>query len=1131
MKWPGPLRRLARPWLLVSVGALLAAYLLLGAFALPRYIQGAIPEYVATHLKRKASVGEVRFNPLLFKLELRDFELAEADDRPIAGFRHLLVDFELSSLLRWAWTFSSIVLDGLELRPDVAPDGRFNFAALADSLPKSEGPREATAPPRVVLQHFELTDAAVTFSDRSGSRPRFDTLRPLALELRDLTTLPDRRGPYNVTARLPGGGTLSWRGEMSLQPIFSFGEVSLKGARPASVWRFIQDRVKFDEPAGEVAVDLRYRAAYTDGTPELAVDDLRLTATDLALALKGAKEPFFALKTAAVTGGRFDLAQRELRLPSVELRGGVVGADVDEDGVINLQQLAPEPVAPVSVSPTAPAQPWRVKLDSLRVGEIALRYRDFSRATPIALGVGALELGFAAALEVGAGDPRVTVDNLAVTLSRVTLGPAAAGEPLVSLDTVGLEGGAFELHQESVAARRVSVKGGLVQVTRDEDGTVRLLEIVKEGERTRSRKELKAALREARSAGKPWRFALDAFDIEGLKIALAAHGFGQPVGYDIDPLTLAVKNIRSEGRTPITLDATLRVAQGGSLRVSGDTNTAGNRATLRTTLQGLSLRPLQPAVSSRTALVLNSGEVSATIQAQYRAIKDRTELRAGGSASVDNLQLAEAGSGERFLEWKSVSASGINFSLAPDRLAIAEVAVRALGAKVLVNKDRSVNLALALSPPGGAQPAAAAPPPTAETAKSGFPVSIERVSVDNAAVDFSDLSLVLPFAAKIQELGGNVLGLSSDRASRAVAKLEGRVDEFGLARIDGSLATFDPTAFLDLHVAFRNIEMSPFSAYSVTFAGRRIAAGRLGLDLQYKIDKGTLAGDNKLELNKLTLGERVETPGAINLPLDLAVALLTDAQGRIALAVPVKGNVNDPQFSYGHLVWQAITTALTNIATAPFRALLGSGGDAVENIAFDAGRAALLPPEREKLKRVADALEQRPQLKLLVEGQHSEADRAALRRRDVARAISLELESDAAGDEPPPVNARDGKTQRAMEALFVKRASDQAFAEFIAQTEKARGKPVERVGALSALAGRASEDGAFYDALLERLNTTAPLPGDALDQLAFARGAAVAEHLEKTLSVSPTRVERKAPAAGDTERAKLGLDAATPKPL
>ena len=175
----------------------------------------------------------------------------------------------------------------------------------------------------------------------------------------------------------------------------------------------------------------------------------------------------------------------------------------------------------------------------------------------------------------------------------------------------------------------------------------------------------KTAPKQTPSAGKPWRLALDAFDVEGLKIALSGLGFGQPMAYDIDPLTIAVKNIRTEGKTPIRLEAALRIAQGGTLHVSGDASPAGDRASAQARLERLTLKPLQPVVASRTALALDSGEVSATIQAQYRALKDRAELRVGGSASVDNLLLKEAASGERFLEWKSVAASGIAFSLAP----------------------------------------------------------------------------------------------------------------------------------------------------------------------------------------------------------------------------------------------------------------------------------------------------------------------------------------------------------------------------------------------------------------------------------------------------------------------------------
>ena len=357
--------------------------------------------------------------------------------------------------------------------------------------------------------------------------------------------------------------------------------------------------------------------------------------------------------------------------------------------------------------------------------------------------------------------------------------------------------------------------------------------------------------------------------------------------------------------------------------------------------------------------------------------------------------------------------------------------------------------------------------------------------------------------------------------------------EFGLARVDGTLKPFQPKGFTDIGVVFRNVEMSPLSPYSATFAGRKIATGRLALDLRYKIENSKLAGDNKVVMERFTLGERVEAPGALNLPFDLAIALLTDSDGRINVAVPVTGNVDDPQFSYSHLIWQAIATVIKNIVTAPFRALaalFGGSAENLDNIAFDPGRATMQPPEREKLKRVADALGKRPQLRLVVEGQVGEADLAALRERDVANAIAVKLgHKPAAGALPEPVNPLDAKSQRAMEALFTERNSGEALAKFVAETEKARGKPVSRVNPALAFVGRASADVAFYEVLLKRLNETARIPDTAPAQLAEARARAVAEYLVQNLSIPAARVEPKSVSTPDgSERVKLEFDVLRP---
>jgi hypothetical protein len=327
-------------------------------------------------------------------------------------------------------------------------------------------------------------------------------------------------------------------------------------------------------------------------------------------------------------------------------------------------------------------------------------------------------------------------------------------------------------------------------------------------------------------------------------------------------------------------------------------------------------------------------------------------------------------------------------------------------------------------------------------------------------------------------------------------KLEGKVDEFGLMQVDGALAAFQPKVFTDLAVIFRNVPMSTLSPYSATFAGRRIEAGTLNLDLQYKIDHSELVGDNKVVLQRLKLGERVESPGAMRLPLDLAIAILSDAEGRIDIALPVRGNVDRPEFSYGHLIWQALVTVITKVATAPFRALgslFGGDGEKLEAIAFEPGRDVVAPPEREKLKRVGEVLAKRPQLKVTAHGTYDpkvdgEALRAAHVRRELAQRLGVAVKP---GEDPGPVAFDDVKTQRALEALLTQRAGDKAVGELVAGWEKSSGKKAERANPVLALVGRGAGDRALYEAIYRRLVETAPLAETELTGLAQRRGEAI----------------------------------------
>ncbi len=145
----------------------------------------------------------------------------------------------------------------------------------------------------------------------------------------------------------------------------------------------------------------------------------------------------------------------------------------------------------------------------------------------------------------------------------------------------------------------------------------------------------------------------------------------------------------------------------------------------------------------------------------------------------------------------------------------------------------------------------------------------------------------------------------------------------------------------------------------------------------------------------------MQAPNALDLPLDLAVALLKEPDGRIHLAVPVRGDVDHPEFDYGTLIRDAIVNSLVRIASAPFRfiaELLGAQGEEhLEDVDFDPGSARFGPPMRERLQKVTQALKERPQLKLVVRGAYDpQRDARALRdlevRRAIARALGVKLQ-------------------------------------------------------------------------------------------------------------------------------------------
>lgn len=374
-------------------------------------------------------------------------------------------------------------------------------------------------------------------------------------------------------------------------------------------------------------------------------------------------------------------------------------------------------------------------------------------------------------------------------------------------------------------------------------------------------------------------------------------------------------------------------------------------------------------------------------------------------------------------------------------------------------------------------------------------------------MDYGDYSLVLPFATRIHNLRGSINGVSSLPGTLAQVELEGQVDDYGIARAIGQIDLFNATDFTDIKVTFGNVEMTRLTPYSSTFAGRQIDSGKLSLNLEYKIKKRQLEGDNQIIMDKLTLGGRVESSQAVDLPLDLAIAILEDSEGRIDLGLPVSGSLDDPQFSYGSTIWKAIVTLFQKIITSPFRALaaLFGGGEKIENAYFDAGAARLSPPEREKMIRLADVLNKRPRLYMTVHGVYADTDRIALQDLQLRRAVVAEMgEQVEEGKDPGLLATSSPEVQAALESLFSGRIGGAELAALKEGFRKANpgqmeqgigGKIISRLSDMFRKKRTLNEDelqqlkGAdFYAVLFQRLRDRETVSDAQLESLAKARG-------------------------------------------
>jgi hypothetical protein len=1119
------LRKILRSKPFIICVAVLVFYTLAGFFLAPWLVRHYLPKIVQEQLKKQAAIGEVHVNPYIFTVDANDFSMMEPDGRPIVGFKRLFVDFELKSLFKWAWTFRQVSLEGPHVNAVIAKDGALNLAGLA---PPSEAPpkppEKDKGPPPLIVEKLSIDQGHIDFTDQRQSKQASITLKPLQLQIKNLTTLPGQEGPKSITATLGDGGTLKWTGEIGLNPVVTQGSFAIENVQTATAWKFIRDAVALEQPAGKVSITADYNVDLSGAEPQVTLGKLAVALTGLALKLEGAEAPFFELPDARLSGGRLDLAKQQVEIEKLAVAGGRVRITVDEGGTLNVERIVRDTQKPVpapSAGATAGAtKPWTLNLAAVDLSGFAADFQDRSRTPGLSAGVGEIKTALKARVEAG-DQTQVAVNDIGVILSGFQAALQGDPEPGLQIQRIGLAGGAYDLTPNAFSVEKVSVEGGAVDLKRLPDGAINLVQLFAPPQKGAIAK----GKEEAAAEGHPFQFmaktvALSGFQVKFSDLTVKPEA---PI-INIDDLSVTLAN--ADGKSPMAFDASLKVREGGQIKAGGTVDPSGPTVESEVQVTELGLTAFQPYVTPAAAIDLKSGTFSTRGKMRHGIKAAGAQTAYQGGFKLDNLRITESGAKETLVGWKSVQTEQLTVQIEPNRLEIGDLKVVQPAGKFIIEKDRSINMAKVVKSDPGAQKAGASAKAPAAAGDDAFPYRVRRILVSEGKVDFADLSLITPFGTKIHELKGVVAGVSSVKNARAQVKLDGRVDDYGTANVDGELNTSDPKAFTNISVVFRNVEMSRLTPYSGKFAGRKIDSGKLSVDLKYKIDKSQLAGDNKLVVERLTLGEKVQSPEAVDLPLDLAIALLQDSSGVIDLGLPVSGNLDSPEFSYGALIWKALTNLLTKIVTSPFRALgalLPGGGeeDAFNSVAFAAGRPEVPPPEKEKLAKLAGALQKRPQLKLSVQGRYNpETDRAELKSAAVRRALATRLgQKPDPAEDPGPVDFSSPDTGKALEAMFSERFGAEALKGLKAE-QKAALEKAKKDAAAAKTAGGAppaveEDPGQFAKILFGRLAEAEPADDAALGKLADARAQAIVDEMREAGQIPAERIEVKPPAADD----------------
>lgn len=635
---------------------------------------------------------------------------------------------------------------------------------------------------------------------------------------------------------------------------------------------------------------------------------------------------------------------------------------------------------------------------------------------------GKLEARVGYRFAAGEGAPAIQLSLPSAALADLAVRRKGAKDTLLKLGRLEMAEGAVDMTTRQVSLARLGVDALQVALVRQKGGRLDALDLL--GPEQTAKAPAQAAPRgrgKEPAGGKAepeWTVSLAELALKGSSIRLEDRTVERPVIMLAEQLGVTVQGYSSKPGSKARVSVDSRINKNGRVKVGGQLGLAPLTADLDLDLQGVDLLPANPYLTEYLYASLSRGRLTSRGKLALEIPENgppkggfRGDVRFQDFAAIDRISASD------FVKWKSFSFANVDLRLAPFALAIREVALTDFYTRLILSEKGELNLReITARQEDEIEGKTRAPvvkegtAPLVEVKRSGEghaegqvatpatpppPIRIDRIVLKGGNIAYSDRFIKPNYDANLTGMAGTLAGLSSDPSTIAELDLAGKVDNSAPVTVVGKLNPFRQDRYLDIRAEMKGFDLPGLSSYSGKYVGYGIQKGKLSANLGYKVEDRKLTATNHIFLDQLTFGDKVESPDALNLPVQLAVTLLKNGRGEIDIDLPVSGSLDDPQFSVGGIVFRALVNLIVKAVTAPF-SLLGSlfaGGADLSYIQFDPGVTVLTPMALDKLQAMAKALADRPALKVEFAGRVDPATdveglkREAIRQRMAALKI------------------------------------------------------------------------------------------------------------------------------------------------